>query len=674
MLRRLLTLALLVVPFGCKAPVSRELSSGVDASGFDESVRPQDDFYRYVNGTALRTLEIPPDRQSWGSFDLLSDESEKSQRAIVEELSSRSDLPPGTDDQRVGDFYASFMDAERLEELGVSSVKEDLTRILDAPSVADLVRISAEERVVGVDAPLTLAVFPDLGDSTRYTVYLFQSGLTLPDRDYYTESGEKFEAIRQALPGYATKLFELASIDDAAARGLAVLALERRLAEYQWPAEETRDVQKLYNPYAIADLGSVTEKIDWTAYLGSSRLAGIDNLVLAQPSYVAALGKLLGEISLEDWKSYHAFRLLHSASPYLSDAFVQANFEFSGRLVTGLEELPPRWKRGVRNVNGVLGEAVGKLYVARHFPPEAKARMEALVANLIATYGKAIDELSWMTDETKARAQEKRNKFTTKIGYPDRWRDYSKLEIARDDLMGNMKRGNAFEYDRNIAKLGRPIDRGEWSMTPQTVNAYHDPTKNEIVFPAAILQPPFFYVDADDAVNYGAIGVVIGHEMGHAFDDQGRRFDGDGNLKDWWSEYDSSAYEESAATLVHQFDGFEALPGLHVNGKLTLGENIGDLTGITIAYRAYMDSLGGEEPPVLDGFTGPERFFIGYAQVWRAKLREEFLRQLVLSNPHSPPEFRVKGPLQNSPEFFEAFGVKEGDGMWLPPEERVKIW
>ncbi len=521
---------------------------------------------------------------------------------------------------------------------------------------------------------MSLQVFPDLGDSTRYMVYFSQSGLTLPDRDYYFETGEKYETLRAALPGYASKLFALAGVPDGDARGRAVLEVEKRLAEPQWRAEETRNVQKIYNLYAKADLRTVSDRIDWDGYLESSRIPDVNQVVVAQPSYVTALGGLLDEVPIDDWKSYFAFRLLDGAAPYLSDAFVQARFEFSGRLVSGLEEIPPRWQRGVRNVNAFLGEAVGKLYVARHFPPEAKARMEELVVNLIETYGEAIEELPWMTAETKAKAQEKRKKFTYKIGYPESFRDYSQLRIDPADLVGNVKRAQEFEYERNRQKLGRPIDRSEWQLTPQTVNAYHDPTKNQIVFPAAILQPPFFNMAADDAVNYGAIGVVIGHEMGHAFDDQGRQFDGDGNLRDWWSEYDASAYEESASTLVKQFDQFQALTDLHVNGKLTLGENIGDLTGIAIAYRAYWKSLGGKEAPVLDGFTGAQRFFIGYAQIWRSRLREEAMRQLVLSNPHAPPEFRVNGPLRNSPEFFAAFGVKEGDGMWLPPGERVKIW
>jgi predicted metalloendopeptidase len=648
--------------------------SGIEKDKLSTTVRPQDDFNAYVNGAWIRETEIPRDHQTWGSFEILNEESEKNQRAIVEELSGSSDLPPGTDQQRVGDFYRSYMDTARLEDLGAGPLQDDLKRILSAPSAGALLQLSAEARVTGVDSPLSLQVFPDLGDSTRYLVYFSQSGLTLPDRDYYFEKGEKYDVLRAALPGYASKLLSIAGVADAEARGRAAAEVETRLAEPQWRAEETRNVQKIYNLYARGDLRSLSERIEWDGYLESSGIGDAGQVVMAQPSYVTALGSLLGEIPLEDWKSYFAFRLLHDRAPYLSEAFVQARFDFAGRLVGGLEEQPPRWQRGVRNVNALLGEAVGKLYVARHFPPEAKARMEALVVNLIGTYGEAIDELPWMTAETKARAQEKRRKFTYKIGYPESFRDYSKLEIDRGDLVGNVKRANEVEYRRNIEKLGRPIDRTEWQMTPQTVNAYHDPTKNEIVFPAAILQPPFFNMEADDAVNYGAIGVVIGHEMGHAFDDQGRRFDGDGNLRDWWSEYDAAAYEESASTLVAQFDAFEALPGLQVNGKLTLGENIGDLTGIAIAYRAYLKSLGGREAPVLDGFTGAQRFFIGYAQIWRSRYREEAMRQVVLSNPHAPPEFRVNGPLRNSPEFFEAFSVKEGDGMWLPPGERVKIW
>ena len=673
--RLVLITLLLPVPallFSCSG--IEEPESGIDLSGFDETVRPQDDFNLYVNGAWLENTSIPADKTAWGSFAILNEEAEKNQRAIIEDLSGRDDLEEGTDEQRVGEFFASFMDTAKLDALGVAPIQSDLDAIFAVGTVEDLIQLNASQSMEGVGSPLAVTVFPALGDSTRYMVYLFQSGLTLPDRDYYVKDGEKFEAVRAELPGYGAKLFELAGVDDAEKRGRVVLDLETRIAEPQWPAEETRDVRKLYNVFDIADLSSATEKIEWPAYLASSALTDLEDIVIAQPSYVAALGELFEEALLEDWRAYFAFRVLDAAAPYLSDDFVQARFAFRDKLIAGLEEIPPRWQRGVRNVNQLIGEAVGKVYVARHFPPESKARMEELVNNLIEAFGEGIDELDWMTDETKARAQEKREKFTYKIGYPDRWRDYSLLSIDRDDLIGNIKRANSFEYQRNINKLGGPIDRTEWGMTPQTVNAYHNPTMNEIVFPAAILQPPFFSPAADEAVNYGAIGAVIGHEMGHAFDDQGRKFDGDGNLNDWWTEEDSAAYEERSAKLVEQYDAFEALPDLHVNGQLTLGENIGDLTGVTIGYRAYVKFLGGVEPPVIDGRTGVERFFLGYAQVWRAKYREEILRQRLVADPHSPPDFRVIGPLRNSPDFYETFGVQEGDAMWLEPEQRVKIW
>ncbi|HEY7696929.1 MAG TPA: M13-type metalloendopeptidase, partial [Vicinamibacteria bacterium] len=485
---------LLLVP-EIAAPAERV--SGIDTEGLSSAVRPQDDFNAYVNGIWMRDTEIPADKQTWGTFAILNEESEKSQRAIVEELSQSSSKSAGTDEQRVGDFYRSFMNTERLEELGARPADEDLKRVLAAASVSDLFRLSAANRIAGVDSPLSLQVFPDLGDSTRYVVYFSQSGLTLPDRDYYLKEGEKYETLRTALPGYAAKLFQLAGMEDAEGRGRAVLEVEKRLAEPQWAAEETRNVQKIYNLYKRSDLRSASDRLDWDAYLESSGIPDVGQLVITEPSYVTALGNLLQEIPLGDWKSYFAFRLLDAAAPYLSDAFVQARFDFVGRLVSGLEEEPPRWQRGVRNVNALMGEAVGKLYVERHFPPEAKARMEELVLNLIETYREAIQDLPWMTAETKERAQEKRKKFTYKIGYPERFRDYSRLVIDRDDLMGNVKRANEFEYQRNLDKLGRPIDRSEWQMTPQTVNAYYDPTKNQIVFPAAILQPPFFNMAAD---------------------------------------------------------------------------------------------------------------------------------------------------------------------------------
>ena len=651
-----------------------ETIGGIDLAGFDQSVRPQDDFDAYVNGTWLKETTIPSDKGSWGGPTTLSDASEKQQLAILEELSLREDLAGGSDAQRVGDLYASFMDTETIDAKGGAPVQKTLKAILEVEGVDEIAPLFAEQLTRGTPGPLRLMVFPDLGDSTRYTLYLIQSGLTLPDRDYYLEQGEKYDDLRQSLPEYAAKLFRLAGVEAAEEHAERAVEVEHLLAQRHWPLEDVRDVKKTYNPYTRSELHEVTRLIDWDAYLDALGVGDIESVVLEQPSYTTALGDLLHDTQLESWKSYAAFRALHAAAPYLSQGFVLANFEFEGRLVRGLEEMPPRWQRGVRTVNTLLGEAVGKLYVERHFSPEAKSRMQELVDNLIASYGEAIDELEWMTEETKARAQEKRQKFSAKIGYPDRWQDYESLEIDGADLLGNVRRATVFDHRREIAKLGGPIDRSEWQMTPQTVNAYYDPTKNEIVFPAAILQPPFFDMTADDAVNYGAIGVVIGHEMGHAFDDQGRHFDGDGNLNEWWNEQDAESYRDSAARLIEQYSAFEALPGLNVNGTATLGENIGDLTGVTIAYRAYKRSLGSRPAQTVGGFTAEQRFFLGFAQLWRTKLREQVLRQTVLADSHSPPRFRVLGPLRNTPEFYEAFNVTATDGMWIPEADRVKIW
>ena len=650
------------------------LASGVDFDGFDTSVRPQDDFNAYVNGAWIAATQIPADQGRWGAFDILRRASDENQRSIVEELANRADLANGSDEQRIGDFYASFMNTAALESLGADPIRGELESVFAAPTPGRLLVENAALQRLGLDGPLQLYIDQDLGDSTRYTVYFGQSGLTLPDRDYYLRDDAELARVREALPGYAQALFELAGIDAAAERGRAVLSVETQLAEIQWPAAEARDVQKIYNPHSVGELADVAPGIDWTAYLSSAGVRDQHQIVLEMPSYTAALGDLLENIPLADWQSYFAFRVLDGRANYLSDAFVQARFDFRGREVGGLEALQPRWRRGTQLLNAQLGEAVGKLYVIRHFPPPAKARMELMVKNLLAAFGDGIDTLDWMTEDTKARAREKLAKFNYKIGYPDQWRDYSSLRIDRNDLIGNVRRGYAFEYDREIAKLGGPIDRKEWEMTPQTVNAYYNPTLNEIVFPAAILQPPFFDMEADDAVNYGGIGAVIGHEIGHAFDDNGRNFDGDGNMRSWWTDADDSAFRERGKKLVDHFARYEPVPGVHVNGQLTLGENIGDLTGVTIAHAAYLKSLGGSTAPVLDGLTGEQRYFIGWAQVWRAKARDEQLRSQLLSDPHSPAAVRVNGPLPHVPEFYAAFDVQPGDGMWLAPESRVKLW
>jgi predicted metalloendopeptidase len=661
-------------PAGPPPTAPAQLASGVDFNGFDRSARPQDDFNQYVNGRWIETTEIPSDQGRWGAFDMLRRASDENQRAIIEEMAARTDLTPGTDEQRIGDFFASFMDIDHLETLGSEPVREEIEAVFRAQSPGQLLADSAAQRRVGLGSPLELFIYQDLADSTRYTVYFGQSGLTLPNRDYYSRTDEELVKVREALPSYARTLFELAGIDDAEARGRAVLEVETLLAANHWPAEDARDVQKIYNVYPAGELGRVSELIDWPAYLASAGVAGHDQIVIEMPSYTEALGRLLDEIPLEDWKSYYAFRVLDGRANYLSEAFVQARFDYRGRIVGGLVENQPRWRRGTQLINTLIGEAVGRVYVERHFPPAAKARMEEMVRNLLAAFGDGIDDLDWMTEETKVRAEEKRRKFTYKIGYPDEWRDYSALVIDRGDLLGNVQRGSAFEYDRELAKLGGPVDRKEWGMTPQTVNAYFNATMNEIVFPAAILQPPFFDMEADDAVNYGGIGAVIGHEIGHAFDDNGRNFDGDGNMQSWWNETDDQAFRARGDRLVEHFGRYEPVPGVKVNGRLTLGENIGDLTGVTIAYEAYLKSLGGVQAPVIDGLSGAERYFIGWAQIWRAKARDEQLRSQLLSDSHSPAEVRVNGPLLHVPAFYETFGVQPGDGMWLAPEERVKIW
>ncbi|UCE03502.1 MAG: peptidase M13 [Candidatus Latescibacterota bacterium] len=673
------TLALaLATAFGATVaprPLSASpLVSGVDRSGFDESARPQDDFNQYVNGGWIARTEIPPDKSRWGSFLILRQESDRHQREIIEELAGREDLKPGSEAKKIGDLYASLMDEKRIHALGVAPVRFHLEIIDAIASQADLVRAFAKLRRAGATSPIAQFINVDSGNSTQYAVYLSQSGLGLPNRNYYLKEGEKFDEIRSRYPGHIATLFELAGFDGGAERAEAIYALEMKIAEAQWPPEESRDATKTNNRYEVAHLTEVSTQIDWSAFLDAAGMGSQRDLFVRQPSYMEKLGGLIAEVPLEDWKNYLRFHVLDAAAPWLSEDFVTANFEFFGKLIDGQEELEPRWQRAVRTVNRAMGEAVGKMYVERYFPPEAKGRMDELVENVLRAFEVSIENLDWMSEETKAKAQEKREKFTSKIGYPEKWKDYSALEIRRDDAVGNLARARAWDYDRRLARLGGPVDRSEWFMSPQTVNAYHNPRMNEIVFPAAILQPPFFNLEADDAVNYGAIGAVIGHEIGHAFDDQGRKTDGDGNLNDWWTDADAEAFTAKAEALVEQYNAFEVLPDLFVNGELTLGENIGDLTGVYIGYLAYKMSLDGREAPVIDGLTGDQRFFIGYAQIWRAKGRDEYLRRLVLTNPHSPSMFRANGPLRNFAPFYEAFDVEEGDSMYLPPDERVQIW
>ncbi|MGP0067131.1 MAG: M13 family metallopeptidase [Isosphaeraceae bacterium] len=651
----------------------RTVRSGIGKSGFDEKARPQDDLFRHVNGGWIAEAKIPAEYGYFGTFMELRDKALADLRAIIEEAARQEGASSDSEARKIGDLYTGFMDEKKVEEQGLKPIHDELARIDAIKDKAGFLRIVAELQRQGVGGMFRLFVAPDAKRSDREIVYLSQGGLSLPDESYYRDP--KFKLIRDAFVEHVERTFALAGRPEPAKAAAQVMELETRLAKHHWDRVKSRDQTLSYNKKDRADLGTLTPGFDWSSYFDGTGAKGISELIVRQPDYLGAMAKAYHEVPLDQWKTWLAWHVIDSAAPYLNKAMVDENFAFARKL-TGATELPPRWKRGVTLVEGALGEAAGKLYVARHFPPEAKARMQVLVKNLIEAYREDIQGLAWMSPETKKKALEKLAKFTPKIGYPDKWRDYTKLEVRRDDLLGNVRRADAFEHDRNLAKLGKPVDRSEWGMTPQTINAYYNPMFNEIVFPAAILQPPFFDRNADDAVNYGAIGAVIGHEIGHGFDDQGSKFDGDGNMKNWWTEADRMEFDKRAGMLIEQYNGFSPaqLPGQHVNGALTIGENIGDLGGLTIAFKAYKISLKGADAPVIDSWTGDQRFFIGWAQAWRSKYRDAELARRLATDPHSPTEFRCNGVVRNLSEFYAAFGVKEGDKLWLPPDRRVRIW
>ncbi|MDP3858758.1 MAG: M13-type metalloendopeptidase [Stagnimonas sp.] len=668
------------VPAPLVAPAPK---SGIDLSQIDAAVRPQDDLYRHLNGKWLDSYPIPADKSNYGSFTKLDDAAQEQLKTIIETAATSKARKPGSEEQKVGDFFASYMNEAKLEELGITPLAAEFTAIDAIKDKKELGAAFAHLSQLGAGAPLFLFIHQDAKDATQYTADLLQAGLGLPERDYYLQDDAKFKDIRGQYLKHLETVFGLAAIAEPAKAAKAVMALETRLAKGHWDKVKNRDPVATYNKFEAGKLGTLTGAIDWSAYLGGLGLAAQPALVVSQPSYVSALGKAVQAVSLEDWKVYLKWQLLSSFSPFLSKPFVDADFAFFKKTLNGQQEMEPRWKRGVDVVefgSGGLGfsrglsEVLGKLYVQKHFPPEAKARMETLVKNLLTAYGQSIDGLSWMSDETKAAAKVKLSKFSTKIGYPDQWRDYSAFEVKADDLYGNLVRGAAFDSARNLAKLGKPIDRKEWIMSPQTVNAYYNPEMNEIVFPAAILQPPFFDLNADDAANYGGIGAVIGHEISHGFDDQGSQYDGDGNLRMWWTKDDRAKFDALGAKLAAQYDGYEPVKGYHLNGKFTLGENIGDLGGLTVAHKAYVLSLAGKDAPVIDGYTGDQRFFLGWAQVWRRKYREENLLTRIKTDPHSPSEFRANGTMVNLPSFHAAFGTKEGDKMYKAEAERIIIW
>ncbi|MGQ0701142.1 MAG: M13 family metallopeptidase [Panacagrimonas sp.] len=650
------------------------LRSGIETANFDAAVRPQDDLYRAVNGHWLAQTKIPADKSNYGSFTRLSDDAEAQLRSIVEELVAQPDKAAGSIEQKVGDYYASFMDEAHIESLGLAPIATELAAIDALRDPRELPVLMARLARNGIAVPLQAYVHVDAKDPNRYAGDFYQGGLSLPNRDFYLIQDDKFSAIRAAFVAHMESMMGLAGQPEPGAAARVVLDLETRLAQVQWDKVALRDPVKAYNPFALGELPGVSAGIDWMAYLDATGFAALDTVLISQPTYVTSLGKLLQSVSLRRWKIYLRWQVLNAYAEVLPRAFVEQDFAFSGRTLNGIQELRPRWKRGVDAVDGALGEAVGQIYVARHFPPAHKQRMEAMVQQLIAAYGLAIGELAWMSPDTRKAASEKLAKFNYKIGYPNRWRDYSKLEVVTGDAHGNAQRAAQFEYDRDIAKLGGPIDREEWGMTPQTVNAYYNDEKNEIVFPAAILQPPFFDANAEDAVNYGGIGAVIGHEISHGFDDSGSQYDGDGKLRVWWTAEDRARFEALGARLAAQYDAYEPVPGYKLNGKFTLGENIADLGGLTIAHQAYRLSQNGKPGPVIDGMSADQRFFMGWAQAWRRLYRDENLLNRLKTDPHAPSEYRCNGVVVNVPGFYEAFAVKPDDKMYAAPESRIKIW
>jgi putative endopeptidase len=646
------------------------LAAGLDFSRQDESVRPQDDLYRHFNGGWLKTVEIPADRATDGAFMELRVQSEARVREIIEGATGSDEAT------KISNIYKSFMDADAVNAKGGSPIAAELAEVDAISTIADFTSTLSKLEARGVSGIFGTFIYADMKDASTNILYLQQGGISLPDEAYYRE--EKYAEIRTAYVSHVAAMFTLAKVANPAENAAKVMALETSIAGHHWDQVKDRDATLTYNKMNRSEVKALMPAFDWELYLTDGEIPSIvlDSVIVQQPSFFEGLGSILANFDLEAWKAWLKWHIISGAAPYLSDDFTNENFSFFGKTLSGTPELRERWKRAVSMIEGSLGEAVGKVYVQKYFPAEAKARMENLVANLIEAYRVSINELEWMSPDTKVKALEKLGKFRPKIGYPDKWRDYSALQTTPDDLYGNVGRVVKFQRDHELSKIGKPVDRDEWHMAPQTVNAYYNPVMNEIVFPAAILQPPFFGLDHDDAVNYGGIGAVIGHEIGHGFDDQGSKYDGDGALNNWWTDSDRAAFEERTKALISQYDALipEEAPDVNVNGALTIGENIGDLGGLTIAYKAYQISLQGKPSPVVDGMSGEKRLMLSWAQIWRNKVRPEEMRRRIATDPHSPAEFRCNQILKNFTPFYEEFGVTENDALWLAEQSRVQIW
>lgn len=648
------------------------LASGIDKSALDPNVRAQDDLFLAANGNWLQNTAIPADKADWGITREMRDRADTRVRQIVEDL-AKERHSVGSIEQKISDYFASYLDEVAIDETGLKPINAWLNSIDALKTHHELAQLMGQLQGV-CDTALSLAVYPDPKEPGIYRALTWQDGLGLPDRDYYLKDDERFAKARTAYLTYLESLFSLVGDQTPLAHAKLVYAFEKRLAEAQWPRVDNRDPVKRYNPMTPAELTAAAPGFDWAPYFAAAGLPSLDRLSVSQPSYAIALAKFVADTPLAEQKLFLRARLLDNASEVLPKPFRDARFAFHDQALRGQQQALPRWQQATTALSNALGEGVGQIYVRRHFPPTYKARMQELVDKLFAAFAQSIDGLAWMSPETKVRAKEKLSKYTVKIGYPDIWRDYSKLEIKPGEAFNNSVRAGRFEFQRRAERVGKPVDRGEWGMTPQTVNAYYNPSFNEIVFPAAILEPPYFDMKADDAFNFGAIGATIGHEISHGFDDSGSQYDGDGQLNNWWTDADRQAFNALGDRLVAQFDAYEPMPGHKVNGKLTLGENIADLSGLEIAYKAYRLSLGSQSAPVIDGLTGDQRFFIGYAQSWRDKMREQRQLQLLTSDPHAPPQYRTNGPVMNIDAFHQSFGTHPQDSMWKRPEERIRIW
>jgi endothelin-converting enzyme/putative endopeptidase len=646
-------------------------TTGVDLSAMDKSVKPGDSFWHYVNGGWDKRTTIAADRTSAGVAVLLVEEAEQQVRTIVEDLARKAGTE-GTVGQQVGDFYAAWMNEAAIEARGTAPLKPYLARIDAIRSRTDLIKVFAAP---GFPSPIGVGIIPDPADPTRYVAFASQSGLGLPNRDFYLLEGEKYDAIRKAYRAYVVKIHQLAGLTDAEAKADRIIALETALAKVHWEPARQRDIKQIYNPMNRAQLTELAPQFEWPALLQESGLGSVDTVVAAEKSAITETGKMLDSVPLSTWKDYLAFHFIRSNAAYLPKAFDDATFEMFSKTLRGVEQQRERWKRGVQLINNNLGEAVGRVYVERHYPAESNRLMGELIANLRAALDARIAASPWMDEATKKEARAKLAAFDPRIGHPSKWIDYSTLRIHRDDLLGNALRAGEFSWKLQLDRLGKPVDRALWEMTPQEVNAYYNPLMNQITFPAAILQPPYFDPAADPAVNYGSIGAVIGHEIGHGFDDMGREFDATGRIRDWWTPASSAEFSKRTERLGKQYDQFEPIPGTKVNGKLTMGENIGDLGGLEMAYAAYRRHVAQHgESKAADGLTGDQRFFIAYGQAWRSKIREDALRERLLTDPHSPPEQRVNGVVRNVDAWYRAFDIKPGDKLYLPPAERVSIW